>query len=42
VLLLPGFGGGPIIPAPTNGQPVAATTSAIFSIVAGLTALHST
>jgi hypothetical protein len=41
-LVLPGFGGGPMMPAPAKGQPVSAITSAIFCIVGGLTALHST
>jgi hypothetical protein len=36
------LGGGPMMPAPTKAHPVVAITSAIFSIVGGLTALHST
>jgi hypothetical protein len=42
VLVEPGFGGGPMMPAPTKGQPVEPTTSAISSMLRGLTALHST
>jgi hypothetical protein len=40
-LVEPGLGGGPMMPAPTKGQPVAAITSAIALMVFGLTALQS-